>query len=350
MPYIGNIPAESYSQVSYQDLTGGSGTSFTLDYPVGSAGEIEVYINNVRQEPTVAYTVSGTALTMTGSVSATDDFYVVFQGKNQQSIGIPEKQTDGTYLFPGNIDITGTVTSDGLTADASGTPASFNRTDGNAALLELKTSGSVRGYIGADATGSTVFYSGAAAERLRIDNSGNVDLTAGGGNIKMANGAGIDFSATSNITGTSSELLDDYEEGTFTPHISDDSGGSTTAQAYGYNDGWYTKIGKLVYFHIDLRNINSSNLTGTNTLYITGLPFTSLTTSVGGQLAVSMVPGNALSWSGYTQLFPTIVNGTDYLIIRMSSSGTTSPATMLISNINGGTNRDMWLSGTYRID
>ena len=37
-------------------------------------------MNNVRQEPGVAYTVSGTALTMTGSIVATDDFYVVFQG------------------------------------------------------------------------------------------------------------------------------------------------------------------------------------------------------------------------------------------------------------------------------
>ena len=218
-------------------------------------------------------------------------------------------------------------------------------------LKDSNSSGTIADpQVGVGVQTNDLLFRAGGAERARIDSSGHLDLTNGGGNIKMANGAGIDFSATSNITGTSSELLDDYEEGTFTPHISDDSGGSTTAQAYGYNDGWYTKIGKLVYFHIDLRNINSSNLTGTNTLYITGLPFTSLTTSVGGQLAVSMVPGNALSWSGYTQLFPTIVNGTDYLIIRMSSSGTTSPATMLISNINGGTNRDMWLSGTYRID
>ena len=102
MPYLGNVPAESYSQVSYQDLTGGSGTSFTLDYPVGSAGEIEVFVNNVRQEPTVAYTVNGTALTMTGSVAATDDFYIVFQGKAEKSGTIPEKQANGDYNFDNN--------------------------------------------------------------------------------------------------------------------------------------------------------------------------------------------------------------------------------------------------------
>ena len=86
MAYLGNIPATNYSTVSYQDLTGGTGTAFTLDYPAGSVGDIEVYVNNVRQEPGVAYTVAGTALTMTGSIVATDDFYVVFQSKAQQTV------------------------------------------------------------------------------------------------------------------------------------------------------------------------------------------------------------------------------------------------------------------------
>ena len=86
MSYLGNVPAEAYSTISYQDLTGGSGTSFTLDYSVGSPNEIEVFVNNVRQEPSVAYTANGTSLTMTGSIVATDDFYVVFQGKAQQTV------------------------------------------------------------------------------------------------------------------------------------------------------------------------------------------------------------------------------------------------------------------------
>ena len=86
MPYLGNVPATNFSTMSYQDLTGGTGTSFTLNFPAGSAQDIEVYVNNVRQEPGVAYTVSGTALTMTGSIASTDDFYVVFQGKAQQTV------------------------------------------------------------------------------------------------------------------------------------------------------------------------------------------------------------------------------------------------------------------------
>ena len=86
MAYLGNHPSVSYSTVSYQDLTGGTGTGFTLDYPAGTPQDIEVFVNNVRQEPGVAYTVSGTSLTMTGNIVATDDFYVVFQSKAQQTI------------------------------------------------------------------------------------------------------------------------------------------------------------------------------------------------------------------------------------------------------------------------
>ena len=81
MPYIGNAPSQAVGKTEYQDLTGGSGTVFTLDHTVGSPNDIEVFINNVRQEPSVAYNVAGTTLTMTGTVASTDDFYILYQGK-----------------------------------------------------------------------------------------------------------------------------------------------------------------------------------------------------------------------------------------------------------------------------
>ena len=101
MPYLGNAPAEAYSNIAYQDFGTQSGTTFTLDYPAGAPGELEVFVNNVRQEPSVAYTVSGTTLTMTGTIASTDDFYVVFQGKSQQTVRHPAntalEATSGTF-------------------------------------------------------------------------------------------------------------------------------------------------------------------------------------------------------------------------------------------------------------
>ena len=82
-------------------ITGDGGASYTLDHAVANENELEVFINNVRQEPSVAYTVSDTALTMTGNVAASDDFYVVFQGKAIQTTSHPEGQDlqarDGTF-------------------------------------------------------------------------------------------------------------------------------------------------------------------------------------------------------------------------------------------------------------
>jgi len=106
MPYLGNPPAAAYSTINYQDLTGGSGTSFTLDYSVANENEIEVFVNNVRQEPSVSYTTAGTALTMTGSITATDDFYVVFQGKAQQTI-TPGAGTITNAMFSAGISLGG---------------------------------------------------------------------------------------------------------------------------------------------------------------------------------------------------------------------------------------------------
>jgi hypothetical protein len=90
MPYIGNPAAAKYEAVVKQDLTGNGGTSYTLSQAVTNQNEIEVFVNNVRQEPNVAYTASGTSLTMTGNVLSTDDFYVVFQGKAVQTVNPPD--------------------------------------------------------------------------------------------------------------------------------------------------------------------------------------------------------------------------------------------------------------------
>lgn len=90
MGYVGNQTTNSYTSMDKQTITGNGGTSYTLDHAVANVNEIEVFVNNVRQEPSVAYTVSGTALTMTGNVASSDDFYVVFQGKALQTVVPPD--------------------------------------------------------------------------------------------------------------------------------------------------------------------------------------------------------------------------------------------------------------------
>lgn len=66
MGYVGNQSTNSYSSMVKQDLTGASGASVTLSHPVANANEVELYINNVRQEPTTSYTTNGTTLSFVG--------------------------------------------------------------------------------------------------------------------------------------------------------------------------------------------------------------------------------------------------------------------------------------------
>ena len=84
-------------------------------------------------------------------------------------------------------------------------------------------------------------------------------ITNGGtivdGNISFASGHGIDYSATSDASGQSSELFDDYEEGAWTPVVADSSSGGNTAS--GIFVGQYIKVGKFVQIYCSLSNINS---------------------------------------------------------------------------------------------
>ena len=110
----------------------------------------------------------------------------------------------------------------------------------------------------------------AGANRLTIDTSGNATLTSGNLVIGTA-GKGIDFSATSDSSGTmSSELLDDYEEGTWTPVLT--FGGGSTGITYANRGGNYTKIGRQVTlnFMIELSSKGSS----TGDAVVGGLPYT----------------------------------------------------------------------------
>ena len=100
-------------------------------------------------------------------------------------------------------------------------------------------------------------------------NSGNLALS--GGNIEFASGYGIDFSATGNSSGSmSSELFDDYEEGTWTPSLT--FGGGSTGIGYGSRSGSYIKIGTMCYVQgqLDLTSKGSS----TGDAAFDSLPFT----------------------------------------------------------------------------
>lgn len=120
MGYVGNEPSVNFTSFAKQDITGDGGASYTLTHAVANANEIEVFVNNVRQEPTEAYTVSGTALTMTGNVASTDDFYVIYLGKALQTTTPPDGSVTSAKLDT-NIAIDGDLTVDTSTLKVDST-------------------------------------------------------------------------------------------------------------------------------------------------------------------------------------------------------------------------------------
>ena len=77
-----------------------------------------------------------------------------------------------------------------------------------------------------------------------------------------------------------SETLDDYEEGTWTPIINGD-GGATTGQSYGTVTAHYVKIGQLVYLGFDLALTTLGSIGG-NYAVVNNLPFPALNSNLGG--------------------------------------------------------------------
>lgn len=94
MPFLGKQPTAGFASIIKDDLTGNGTTGpYTLSKQVANANDIAVFVGNVRQEPTDAYTVSGNQLTMTGAVSSSQNFYVLHIAGTVESSVVP---ADGT--------------------------------------------------------------------------------------------------------------------------------------------------------------------------------------------------------------------------------------------------------------
>lgn len=108
-----------------------------------------------------------------------------------------------------------------------------------------------------------------AVDVLTLKQSGNVEIDDG--NLVLASGHGIDFSATANSAGTmGSELFDCYEEGSWSPTGIASSGSAPT---FSTASGTYTKIGRLVTVNATINNITVGD-TANAVFGVSSLPFT----------------------------------------------------------------------------
>ena len=225
------------------------------------------------------------------------------------------------------LSVTGATTSGTLKVSDGGTIGSASKTDAitiaSSGLVQLTSTG-----IGAGSQVFQVIDDGATLFQIRAED-GNVSFPQAG--------AGIFLGVTS---GNSANLLDDYEEGSWTPVL----GGATsdpTVSYTGNNAGAYTKIGNVVHV---VGRVNTTSVSGgSGTALIRGLPFaTSGARNAGAVGYISQVSNS----SGYTTTGLNPDANASTIRIVQSGSGL-GGATVSIGNIGNGF--DLTFSHTYRV-
>ena len=266
----------------------GSNTTFNLGTQVGSAAQLLVSHGGVIQLPGTDYTLAsgGTQITFsTAPASGASIFITEISGAvggtvtpSDNSVGVTQLNlSDGSNGQFIKTDGSGTL------SFASVSSALDDITTGDAAVTLATSAGNIT--IDAQGSDTDIIFKGTDGSSdttfLTLDGSDggaatlNNGLTLSDGNLVVADGHGIDFSATSNSGAGSNiaELFDDYEEGTFTPSVAPTSGAFS---AVGTVLGFYTKIGRMVHIQCSITITNVGN--GSANMDITGLPFTSAST------------------------------------------------------------------------
>ena len=195
--------------------------------------------------------------------------------------------------------------------------------------------------------GSTKIAEFNADADCELYHNGTKQCETSASGLAFPSGKGIDFSATGGPTSGSGtgELLDDYEEGTFTPNW-DASGGVTFS--YSQQHGFYTKIGDTVTFTLYLQGYASTITSGNqnNGVALQGLPFTIKNHD---RYYAAFTIGRTYKWDidsdkrVYSYGTPNTTTGR-FIIESDDSTGSILVASQLDANTC-----ELFLSGTYKI-
>jgi hypothetical protein len=161
--------------------------------------------------------------------------------------------------------------------------------------------------------GGSISLAGYDVEMLRINETTNIIAYR---NIYFSRaGDGIDFAADPNPGGMTSEVLDDYEEGTWTPIDSSGAGLTLTVA-----NATYTKVGRLVTANFAIVYPTTASA---STCRVGGLPFTSRSGAFSYPMVVSTnqtgVCKNGLVDDGATTFLLVDTGGNALTNVQMST-------------------------------
>jgi len=230
---------------------------------------------------------------------------------------------------------------------------SRNTSDGDIAVF--RKDGATVGSIGTIDGDLLVHPSASGHKGLRFgngyiaptDNSGSVQNATTDLGLATHNFKDLYLSGGVYLGGTgSANLLDDYEEGTFTPEAADAASGGNTAAGYDNRYGYYRKIGSLCYLNIQMVNIDTTGMTAGADLVIRGLPFTqqNLSGAVScGTIRAEQITVDASCYG----LTPRVSANNSYIVISENISGANDD-TITVGDLNSGA-ADIWVSITMQL-
>ena len=223
-------------------------------------GYVKLYHNNAQKLATTS-----TGVDVTGSVTC-DGFTSTGIDDNATSTAITIDSGENVGIGTSVLTTNTTIKELHVSSPATNGVALLKL---SAPVENMEAKITLNGYLGADKLMFGLGNTGLDSSITRMSIGTTGDVTVETGNLVIGtSGKGIDFSANGNAAGMTSEVLDDYEEGTWTPAV---SGGGTLS--FTVNNATYTKIGDMVtvWCHIG----GGGNGDGT-TLVFSGLPFTSI--------------------------------------------------------------------------
>lgn len=222
--------------------------------------------------------------------------WAVFNGSAWQRV------EGGADLNGVNLSVSGTSTLSGLTAS---TALALNA---NKQIVSVTNTGSGNNVLGTSPSIATPTLTG--------------DVSMSTGNLVVGTaGKGVDFSASSHAAGMTSELLDDYERGTWTPSI----GGNAT---YFHQWGSYVKVGRQV----TVTGFLYINILGTgSTTTVSGLPFTSSNTYEKGCLSFGEIGGLAVNVTSLQGQIPSIAS--TIVFFGFTGASSSNPAAAIFQNL-----------------
>ena len=281
MAYLGAQPNKTLTKTTSQSFNGtGSATTFTLNRAVNTGEELEVFVENVQQEPgsSRSYTATGTTLTFDEAPpSGTGNIYVIYRGLAEVTTRLEHDANSAlaatTGTFSGAVSgTTGTFTGD-LTVDTNTlhVDAANNRvgvgTTSPSNDIEISGTNPTIRLTDTNGTNQYSTISGnAGSVVIKSDQedsaTGSIRFFVGGGEKgRFLEGGGLTFNGDT----AAANALDDYEEGSWTPTISN----GTIASNFTY----YTKIGDFVTVSGNITTF--SDRTSTSSVVIGGLPYAS---------------------------------------------------------------------------